>query len=83
MNSNEIDGVVTTLGLVLDQMQAGTDVEIHRATIAGIGALLAAHGGLGLMAKVLELVLDQDPAKESWREGAIDARWSGIGGWMS
>lgn len=83
MNQEEIDGVVITLGLLLDQIQAGADAEIHRTTIAGLGDLLAAHGGLGLMGKVLDQVLDQDPEKDSWREGVLDACWSGIGGWGS
>lgn len=83
LSEREIEGGVTTLGLVLDQLQAGTDIEFHRATIRGIGVVLAAQGGQALMGTVLDKVLDQDPEKESWREGAVDPRWSGIGGWMS
>lgn len=83
LSDREMESVATTLGLVLDQLQSGADVEFNRATIRGIGVMLAAHGGQGLMGRVLDLVFDQDPEKESWREGAVDPRWSGIGGWMS
>lgn len=85
MTEAEIEAVAITTGLLLDQLQERGDdgVDLIRSALAAIGDLLADRGGLALMATVFDRVLDQRPEAESWREGALDARFSGFGGWGS
>ena len=83
LNEQQIAALAEALGLVLDQLESDRGSEVLRAAVKGIGVVLAANGGLGLMSRVMDIVLDQKPEQETWREGMIDARWSGVGGWMS
>lgn len=86
MNEQEINAVAITIGLLLDEMQRHDPEDrgrLHKSAITGIGQLLAERGGLGLMAKVMDLVLDQKPEAESWRENVIDHAFSGFGNWGS
>jgi hypothetical protein len=85
MNDQEIEAVAVTLGLLLDDMHArhGIGDGVLREAIVGIADMLGERGGMGLMGKVMDRVLDQKPEAESWREGVIDRCFSGFGGWGS
>lgn len=85
MTDAEIEAVAKTLGLILDELQIRRDDGVRqlREAVTAVGDLLAERGGLTLMFRVFEAVMDQKPEAESWREGVVDARWSGFGGWCS
>jgi hypothetical protein len=85
MTEAEIEAVATTLGLILDGMAKRPDEPNSRlrSGVGAIGDVLAQAGGLALMSHVLDLVLNQRPEAESFREGVVDAAWSGLGGWAS
>jgi len=81
----EIEAVAITTGLLLDQLQdrGGEGDALIRNALAAIGDLLAERGGIALMSQVLERVLDQKPEAEGFREGVLDAAFSGFAGWGS
>ena len=87
MTDDELRAVTTTLGLTLDALSkaadASTEAALLRGAIEGLGQLLASRGGLGLMARAIDIVLDDAPHLESERERVLDRCWSGIGGWAA
>lgn len=51
--------------------------------IESLGRRLFEAGGMKAMHDALIAVGDMNPEQESWREGVLDRRWSGIGSWMA
>jgi len=84
MTEDQIAAVETVLDLLLDagERQGGLD-EAQGAAVTALGQLLGDAGGLALMSRVLNALLDRKPGSETWRETAIDHRFSGISGWAS
>lgn len=54
-----------------------------REAIHDIGVRLHEIGGMKLMHDAMNRAVDRDPAYASRRMAIIDARWDGIGNWMS
>lgn len=83
MTKADIDAITITINLLLDELWARGDDVLIETALSALGDLLAGAGGLPLMATVFEGVLDQRPDVKGWREGVLDARWSGFGGWSA
>ena len=48
-----------------------------------LGRRLFEIGGLGEMSRAMDRTAAMSLGQESWREGVLDRRWSGIGDWAS
>ncbi len=51
--------------------------------IESLGRRLYEAGGMKAMHDAIMAVGAMNPEQESWREGILDRRWSGIGSWLA
>ncbi len=77
------DHGVTTAKLMAHSIIADPVGRALTMAMETLGRRLFEIGGMGEMSRAMDLAATARPGEESWREGVLDRRWSGIGEWAS